>query len=112
MRKWKEGNGDFLQVVQPEHGKAGPIDNILWLPFQINCAAYPRYWSIKTESDWQAWVHDSLHRFKFKPCLTVHEICKFFCDNSISVDSGFFFFNATFAVGRTDKFIVEGHLSI
>ena len=66
-------DGDFLQVIQPELGRAGPV-NILWLPFQINCAAGTSYWSIKTENDWQAWVHDSLHRFMFKQCFTVKSL--------------------------------------
>ena len=59
MGKWNKK--DFFQVIQLEHGKAGPINNILWLPFQINCAAYTSYWSSKTENDWQAWfmTHDT-----------------------------------------------------
>lgn len=77
-------DGDFLQVIQPECGKAGSI-NILCLLFQINPTAYTSYWSIKTANDWQAQGRASLQSFEFKQCLAVHEICNFVCDPVILV---------------------------
>ena len=83
MGKWNKK--DFFQVIQRNMAKLDLLTTFYDCHSKKNCASYTGYWSIKTENDWQAWVHDSWHSFKFKQCVTVHEIRKFFCDNSLSL---------------------------